>query len=337
MTLGSFFDPPPPAQASIADVARSSLDRLIVRLSRGYRVRVVVLALAEEAIAAGLVVVFAALALPSHRTLVAALCGAGLLSRAVWLYAGTRIDVRRVDRRLGLGDRLTTWAALRGRRDGAALGWLGRELEARLAADPGTLGGRAAARRFRPARAALPVLVALILLALFAPPLPPGGLELPSDTLASAPLPSATRPEPRPQAGEGAEAPQPKGQDGQPRPVPPPDTGEEPEAPPPTDAPEADPKALLDDPALRDAFAVPQFVGAGEGETRMVPVAGLDETATAPPPPSPPSASGAPRVDPPDRARFEHALERALRARSIPEDERPFVRRWFSSLVDAAK
>jgi hypothetical protein len=144
--------------------------------------------------------------------------------------------------------------------------------------------------------------------------------------------------EPPPGDSEGEGAP--------PRPEPapapelPPDEGESP-PPPEGPGPELPPRALLEDLPLHDDFAVPQFVGEGEGRTETMPAVGIEEggggTAGEPPPAGRTGAGGDEPPAEPEAEVFERALERALRSRHVPERDKPFVRSWFQRLIEGAR
>lgn len=256
------------------------------------------------------------------------------------------------------GDELATWLELHRRRRGdTPMGrWLSSDVDARLPRLPAKALRQVGRRRLGRWRRLLPVVLLLVLAWLIAQWLAPpwlgvgggggggagstgagggagGGSGAPDEGRGTDGEPDPERPDdgesppPEPQPPE-AQPPQP------PPAAPPPPTGETP----PTPEPEA-PAPLLDLPE-QQRFVVPEFLGDGPSRRVRMHAAELAQGGGAPRTPTATAPTGdgsAPAAPPPTSAQFERAAEAAQRARHVPDEERPIVRRFFELLREAAK
>ncbi|MBK8977618.1 MAG: hypothetical protein IPM29_17045 [Planctomycetes bacterium] len=316
------------------------LTRLLARLRAAQRRRTAWWVVLHASIPGAVACVLSRALAPGTLPVVAGAAGAWIALRALWAFARAGFRPAELDAALGLGDRLRTLCDARVRQPRPRLlGWLAADVEARLLAAPPQLlrgVGRRALGRFE--RRCLALLLVLLLVL---PYLPLGALPFADSS------PELAQPEPgddgaRPDdRGAGtprvlvAAAPEPA-----PTPATAPESGEaEPDADAPPDRAPPEPSPLLDDLPSLPSFALPQFIGDGPSTRTEAPVAGLDDVspqapAAAPPPPRGAAGDGPvpPPVEPESRA-FERALERALRARHVRPDERPFVRAWFEAFA----
>ncbi|MBL9080020.1 MAG: hypothetical protein JNL08_21185 [Planctomycetes bacterium] len=340
------------------DVAAAPAERLVAfagrlrrrhvrRAAEGAAVRAV-LALAVPAIAA-------AWLLPTERPAVAvggtaivavAAAAAALRARSVRDAALLRADAGRLD---GLGDELATWLEQHRRRgDPAMVDWLGRAVDAQLPQVPPRALARVGRRPLGRWRRLLPIALLCLLVWLVAEWLAPpwagvagggggaaasgaggaGSGDGGSGDGAGAGGASEPAPEPRPEPP--APPPPPRPADGAPPPPPPTET------PPPAEPP-AEPAPLLDLPA-QQRFVVPEFFGDGPTRRVRMHTAELARRGAAPPAAASGDGTGeAPAPPPPTAAEFARAAEAAQRARHVPDEERPMVRRFFDLLREAAK
>jgi hypothetical protein len=113
-----------------------------------------------------------------------------------------------------------------------------------------------------------------------------------------------------------------------------------PEEPPPPPVVEQEPAPLLDLPVL-PRIVVPQFIGDGPTRKAMAHRALVaDEGGGVTPPPPPPAGRQGTELPPPAASQadeFARAAERAQRARHVPPEEQPMVRRFFELLQREAK
>lgn len=231
------------------------------------------------------------------------------------------------DRELRLQDRLLTYAGLGSDVGGSRApmrDWLEQDLDGRLQAVPPQQTERLWRRPLGRARYLIPLLVLLLLMRLLAPALPP---IRPTGPVASNQGPGGGGNN----ADAGSES-SPGGGDAPPPPQPEPQpdavAAPEPEPGPPQTLP---PKALIEL-APEQKFVVPDFIGAGEGRRMLARVAEIGNGE------SQPAAAGDQSSRPPETPRdFEHARERALRARHVSPTERDFVKRYFDALVRQGK
>jgi hypothetical protein len=224
-----------------------------------------------------------------------------------------RLSALQADRALALQDRLVTWdGARRAGVKGRMFDWLDEDLGDRLAAVPEERAQRLVRAPMGWLRYLIPLLIVFWLLREFAPILPPR-------------IPWPDRGPPRPESdggrqGGGGE----RGAGGQR----PPDRSQPPDTPPrPGDAPNR-PMTQL---PPQDALVVPQYVGDGPTRQELARQALVEAG-----PPRPAAGAGAastPAPPPPDREEYRRQLEEALRARHLPEAERPIVRRYFENLI----
>jgi len=245
-----------------------------------------------------------------------------------------------------VGDELATW--LENRRNNAAdvpmVRWLGRDVEARLPGLPPAEIARAGRARLGRWRRLVPFVLLLLLCWLLtewlSPPWPGlmGGRD-PRDLPRSgsggegsgggAGSGAGGSGDPKPEPADQRQAPKP-GPDG---PVPQEQQGPE-QQPPEGEAP----APLLELPD-QQRFVVPEFID--DGPTRRARVHAAEiERGGAVPQPQKVGAGGrgeVPAPPPPTAETFERAAEAAQRARHVPDEERPMVRRFFELLREAAK
>jgi hypothetical protein len=242
-----------------------------------------------------------------------------------------------------LGDELATWLEWQPR--AANLGmvdWLARTVDAELPALPGTSLQAVGRRPFGRARW-LVVLVVLLLLAWWMWDRFPGLRGSPTP-----PPPPATTSSSR-QGGSSQDqssggtseqpAPQQPGPRKPPPPPPPPRQQSAPPKEPGTDPqpPPEPPAPLLDLPAQRN-FVVPDHID--DGPTRRMRMHAAEVPEGPGSGSSAPGAAGAGEAPPPSpsaRDTFERAAEAAQRARHVPAEEQPMVRRFFDLLQKAAR
>ncbi len=320
----------------------SAIPRFLARLGGKHRAWAVARVVAAQGLVAGVLVCIVELALPRWWWWALAVGVASIACAAWWTWRRTSMSIAAADRALGLGERLLTWANLPAAARGSAFGgWLRAQLERDLDGVPPQETTRFCRRRLGPLRYLLPVLVLLLLLRWLAP-IPPShpapiGPDLASNSGGGdAGTEDGDGTEDEGGDGEGEQrpdAPEPEPEpESTPEPPPRPEESEPQGAPPPE--PPALPGAHLDRPP-QDVFVVPQFIGDGPLRRDVAHRAVLEETGggTTPPPAAgavpPPEA-----VEPPD---YEAARERALRARHVPEVERPFVARYFKALAESGK
>jgi len=249
-----------------------------------------------------------------------------------------------------VGDELATWLEQR-RRDAAdvpMVGWLGRDVANRLPHVPPAAIASAARRPLGRVRWLVPIVLVLLLTWLLAewlrPPWP-GALGGGTEAGSGAGGGGAGDADPS-GAGGGARSPVPE------PPTQPPDdpTGERrpdgpPPVPPPPEPETRDPAATPEAPAPmlelpeQQRFVVPEFVGDGPTRRARMHAAQVERDGGAPPP----GATGGGQdgdsqaPPPPAQERFERAAEAAQRARHVPADERPMVKRFFELLREQAK
>ncbi|MBL8751227.1 MAG: hypothetical protein JNK78_18870 [Planctomycetes bacterium] len=245
-----------------------------------------------------------------------------------------------------VGDELSTWLDRRAdaRADASMLAWLRRDVAARLPSVPRRAVARAGRRGLGRVRRLLPFVVLLLLCWLLVewlqPPWPGllgGGGSRPLPSGSSSGGGGGAGGEPR-RGGEGDRPPEteppPRRSDERPQEPPPrvPDTGDEPEVKPPVaEAP------LLELPD-QQRFVVPEFVG--DGPTRRARTFAAEiERGGAEAPRTGGGNGGDPDAAPPpsQRETFERAAEAAQRARNVPPEEQPMVRRFFRLLQERAK
>jgi hypothetical protein len=255
-------------------------------------------------------------------------------------------------RRTAVGDELATWleCARRGALGEPMVAWLARDVAQAVAATPPQRLRGLGRRRLGRLRWLVPVLVVLLLawllFAVFAPPWPGvlGGGAGGGGAGAGGQGPGAGAAGGT--GGTGAQEPQPdqptpwseQPKVAPPRIPPPPSPPPEPDPPPQPVEPEP-PAPLLDLPPDLQ-FMLPEFIGDGPTRRARVHAAELAESRGGRPPAAAAAAgAAAPRPDAPPQGReeFERAAEKALRARYVPPEERPIVRRFFERLREAAK
>ena len=319
----------PRKTAIAAFVRRVSLWHRAVRTLRG---------LTGNALVVGVLVAGISLVAPGWTLGAATVAVAWLALAGIWSLWCSGASLRKADFALGLSDRLTTWVGLRrrGRDSGAMFSWLERDLDERIAALPPEQVRRLGWRPIGVLRYALALLIVLLLLQLLRPPLPP----LPTGAIQIAGAGAAG-------AGGAQEGGEGTGKGGPDQPAEPdsPET-EDPQEQPggqgedePPSPEELPPKSLLDGMPVQEEFSVPQFIGEGPSRKAMARVAEVEQGATPPTPPPPDAQGGSPDREPDadPEVEFERALERALRSRHVPEQEKPFVRRYFNALLNRAK
>ncbi len=247
-----------------------------------------------------------------------------------------------------VGDELSTWLDRRGdaRADAPMLAWLRRDVAARLPLVPRRAVARAGRSGLGRVRRLLPFVVLLLLCWLLVewlqPPWPGllgGGGSRPLPSGSSNGGGSGGDADGEQSGGGGGDQPpetEPRTQrpDERPQQQPPrvPDTGDEPEAKPPVaEAP------LLELPD-QQRFVVPEFVGDGPTRRARTFAAEIERGGGAAPRTGG-GNGGDPDVAPPpsQRETFERAAEAAQRARNVPPEEQPMVRRFFRLLQERAK
>lgn len=242
-----------------------------------------------------------------------------------------------------LGDELATWLEWQPRGANAGMvDWLGRAVDAELPHVPGALLQNVGRRPFGRARWLVPLVVLLLLAWWFwdrfpgvrgttvppPPPPPPPASGSSSGQGGGAPEPSPGVPEnqsPSPAPGPRNAPPPP------PPPPSPPQPKDDPAPPPEPPAP------LLDLPAQR-SFVVPDHIDDGPVRRMRMHAAEVpDGPGNAASPSSAAPGGEAPTTPPPPREQFERAAEAAQRARHVPAEEQPMVRRFFDLLQKAAR
>ena len=335
-----------PAARVVAFAARLRR-RHVRRAAEAAAVRVL-LALAVPAIAG-------AWLLPAQRAAIAAALAALALAAAVAAALAARrvadaalFDGDGTGALVAVGDELATWLEQRRARapDTPMVGWLAREVDVRLPRLPaGALAGVGRRRLGRWGRL-VPLVLALLLAWLIAewlaPPWPGGlagggGAALPAgggggDGEGQGGGGTAPEPAPQPEPAPDQDRTPPPAAEPPPTVPPPPER----DAPPPVE-PEA-PAPLLDLPE-QQRFVVPEFVGDGPTRRVRMHAAELAQQGRAPrrTETAPQDGGDAPAAPPPTADEFERAAEAAQRARHVPEEERPIVRRFFELLREAAK
>lgn len=312
------------------DLEHASAIRGFVR-TFGLRARLwtALVATTRHALVAALSVCLVELAIPRWTPALALASAVWIALVFVWSLARTRVRLRSADRQLGLHDRLLTYAQLPAEREQSEFGvWLGRDLASRLAGLPDRVVAHAWRRPLGALRYAVPLLVVLLLLRLFAP-LPP---STPEDS--GPPLETA-------QGGGQAGGGGPADSDSESRETPPEEPTEGEDAPPEDQGAEEDPAPDVEegppppelDVQVVDEFVIPQFIG--EGETRRA----LSNTALLERGGDPRSAAQAPAPDVPEPSPidFEAAVEQALRSRHVQPSERAFVRTYFEQLLEEVR
>jgi hypothetical protein len=296
--------------------------------------------------------IVALILLPSHR--VVTLAWLGVFTAIVAVHAALRARriagpalLGAVDGTTGLeafGDELATWLEFEpeAARD-AMVPWLGRLVETQVPQLPPAALQRVGRRRFGRLRHLLPAIVLLLLawllLEWIQPPWP--------GVLGGKPEPTRAAPGPGDAAASAAG---PGAVRSMPDTTPPPPQGQRPDAPAPPPSspngepppPPAAPAPLLDLPTHLH-FTVPEHIG--DGPTRKVSMHAAEQpepAGVAPPRPPQPTAAGGetqelPAPPPPSAASFERAAEAALRARHVPKEEQPMVRRFFELLQKAGR
>ena len=331
-----------------------AVDELLEPLRHADRRGAVIATATRHGLILGLVCVLVWIAVPGWLAVTAAVGGAAFVLAVAIDAWRRRFDPVQVDRQLGLDDRLRTWTELRSRAAvPRSLPWLERELASRLCAVDPAARRRLGHRGLGPWSILVWAILALLLLRAFLPVMPEGPLELagrgpegaagsngsgggggagvPDDAPSSG---AADSGEAEPDEGDVPPPPPPEPGPGSPE-QPPPEPGDEPSL-------ELPPEPVVDRPT-EDAFQVPQFIGAGQGELREAPTIGLEERApsggstpeSTAPPPTPVGAGEAeePPASPPD-VDWQRALERALDSRHVPPDERRHVQDYFRRLAE---
>jgi len=236
------------------------------------------------------------------------------------------------------GDEFATWLEWAPRRrEAALLAWLGQDLAARLRRLPEQelqrLGRRRLGRWLWLLPLALLVALAWLLAAWLQPPWPGvlGGRTPPPPAAAGG---AGSGPGIAAQQAPAPEPPRHRPDAPQDRAPPPPPPGDE------TPPGAAEPPAPLLDLPSHLQFAVPVHLGDGPTRRRRMHAAELPEPAGG----GAAHAARAPggdeqvlAVPPPIRETFARAAEAALRARSVPPQERAMVRRFFDLLQEAAR
>lgn len=244
-----------------------------------------------------------------------------------------------------LGDELATWLEWQPRAANAGMvDWLGRTVDAELPNVPGASLQNVGRRPFGRARWLAP-LVVLLLLAWWLwdrfpglrgtpppPPPPPAGSSS-SGQGAAQPAPGGPESESPPPAPQPVPTPTPE-----PQKTPPPPPAPIPEPKPDEPAPPPEPPApLLDLPAARN-FVVPEHIDDGPTRRMRMHAAEVpDGPGNAASPANVAPGGEAPATPPPPREQFERAAEAAQRARHVPPEEQPMVRRFFDLLQKAAR
>jgi len=255
----------------------------------------------------------------------AVLAGAGALLAAVagWWAARKRLPdhllLAGVEGAPEVHDALSTWIERRGAAAPPVVSaWLAEDLWQRASAMPARAWTRVGRRPLGAVRWLLPLLVLLVWGRLLVE-----GVQLP--------LPGAGGGSAAGGGGAAARAPSPGAPSQLPDPPPPvPELPQQEEVDPPPPPPQPDP--LLELPP-QEQFVVPQFVGDGPSRKAMAERAEVELGGGGAAKPRPQQAGGAAGSDVPPPAReFERAAERAERARNVPAEERPMVRRFFELL-----
>lgn len=266
-----------------------------------------------------------------------------------------------------VGCELATWLEQRRQpgHDQPMVQWLGRDVAGRLPTLPKTTVAAVGRRRLGRLRRLVPVVLVLLLCWLLAewlmPPWPgvlggggasgahsatgsgsgsgsgdpsgTGGGAGRQSTASDQPMPPEPQPEPQPEPAPSV--PEPRDEPPpQPRQPPPP----QPETPAPDVVPAA-PAPLLQLPE-QQRFVVPEFVGDGPTRRVRMHAAEVERAGGAPPPPPSTGAGGSGELQAPPPLRpetFERAAEAASRARHVPAEERPMVRRFFELLQQRAR
>lgn len=226
-----------------------------------------------------------------------------------------------------LADELATWIE-RGRRPGGPMTeWLEVALAGDLASVPSPEVRRLGRRRLGRLRYLLPICIVLLLALLvrfWSPPVPglggsgsgsggPGKGEGAGTSVAA----GKSRAEQRPSLP--------------PPPEPPPEKND----PPPPVQPEP-PAPVLPLPLDRE-FVVPQFIDDGPSRRELARVAEVPQGEGAAQGQAPRTGGGAQKSADTPATGFARAEERALRARHVPEAERPMVQRFFARLREGKK
>ncbi len=295
---------------------------------------------------------------PTQRLVAAALLLAVVATSAAWAGVRARRIADAVLLRGGdaahpldpVGDELATWLEHhRGRTgDASMLGWLGRDVDARLPGLPAKALADVGRRRLGRWRRLVPIVLVLVLAWLIAEWLAPpwSGLGGGGGGARDLPRPGAGGGAGEPGTGGGSEAPPPPAANEAPpdrKPEqPPPPTAPPPPPPAATEPPPVEPEApapLLELPE-QQRFVVPEFVG--DGPSRRVRMHAAERQQRGGAPRTATSSTGggegeAPAAPPPTAALFARAAEAAQRARHVPDEERPMVRRFFDLLREAAK
>jgi uncharacterized membrane protein YgcG len=250
-----------------------------------------------------------------------------------------------------VGDELATW--LENRRHAAAdapmVGWLGRDVAARLPQLPEEAVARAGRRDLGRLRFLLPFVLLLLIVWLLAEWLAPPWRGALSGSGGSASAgggagdgggeggggggqgPGGTQPPQDP----GEQSPDDPGE----RPPPPNEDPSEPTPEQKREPPAPEPPAPLLELPEQQRFVVPEYIGDGPTRRALMHAAELERTGAVRQPR--PSGSGGegdvPAPPPPTEETFTRAAEAAQRARHVPDEERAMVRRFFELLREAAK
>jgi hypothetical protein len=220
--------------------------------------------------------------------------------------------------------------------------WLGRDVEARLPGLPADAIAGAGRRGLGRWRRLVPFVGLLLLVWLVAEWLAPPWPGVLSGRARDLPGPAASGPGDGSGGGNGGggieqpQSPDPQPDEGKQQPAA--AQPQEPPGPAPTPPEPEAPAPLLELPE-QQRFVVPEFVG--DGPTRRARVHAAEvERSGAVSRPRPTGAGGndeSPSPPPPTAESFERAAEAAQRARHVPDEERPMVRRFFELLREAAK
>lgn len=254
--------------------------------------------------------------------------------------------------RATFGDELSTWLECqRGVREREAMvGWLGRDVVARLPEVAPAQLRRAGRRPLGRLRWLLPIVLVLLLAWLLSLWLAPPWAGAQRASGSNAGQGSGAGEGDGQGAGAGGQGggalqpePEPKDADSEPSktappPPPPPPPRDEPKA---SEPPQPEPPAPLLELPEQQRFVVPEFFGDGPTRrVRMRAAAAGDEAAPPPGEAQRPNGTGsgeAPPLPPPSAETFAHAAEQAQQARHVPDEERAMVRRFFELLREAAK
>jgi hypothetical protein len=263
---------------------------------------------------------------PAHAHLVAWIGALLVLVLVLAEARRARLSIAHLDAAASAGDALLTYWPQRAAPADGMLGWLVRDLAARLHARPVPSARRRATRTARRLLALLPLLLVLLLLCWL---LPLGLGEGSRAGLGGAPAPGAQQDRP----GRGAQAGNEDAPGAEPTLAPAPAPATPPQEPQPDggEAGEPEPARPVQLP-VREEFVVPSFVGAGESRLAKARTA-EEEVSLAPAPPVSPQGVGAPPPVPPEQE-FARAAERAAHARHVPAAERPIVQRYFKALAE---